>query len=84
MPVCQERLLRTWRLQRWLWFADGYLGGTLVSVRSLKGCSMVCAIAISLLLVGAANDPAIAPPTGIQGRQQTFSVHLVQGDAWAP
>ena len=63
---------------------DVYLGGTLPNIRSLKGSSMFRGIAISLVLVGTANGQAILPVAGAQAREQTFAVHLVQGDAWAP
>jgi predicted aspartyl protease len=45
---------------------------------------MVRAIAIGLLLTGAANATAVSQvPIGASSGQ-SFAVHLVQGDAWAP
>jgi len=45
---------------------------------------MVRAITISLVLAGAANGLTILPVAVAQAREQTFAVHLMQGDAWAP
>lgn len=45
---------------------------------------MVRAIAISLALAGAANVQTVSPVAGAEAREQTFVVHLAQGNAWAP